>query len=217
MPVILTFGTSGSVGAQTAVTGSTSSSSAGTTPLSVVQARNQTPIPKEPIRNPIFDGDGTDFGRQVVAALGNINRTWVYYWQRRPTGTGGGGGGAGGFQWRTLLLKDTTPGTNIADNQPVIGLPFGVNSTCQEVVRLLRKAITADLTVRLTIYNGGTAHLVGSFTIPKATPVHTSIRFSGSQIAYANFPDLAALVWDVVASDSSKDNNGIGSFTVVWQ
>jgi|SRR5581483_6488809 len=216
MPVILGFGGAGTPGASTSITGATSTSSPGPSQLALAKERNLTPIPKEPIRNPIFDGDGTDQGRDITAHLGNINRTWVYYWQKRFQG-GGGAGPGGGFEWRTLLLKDTTVGSNIADAVVVTTIPQGGVASCQEVIGVLRKTISADLTVRLNIYVAGVKKLVGSFTIPKATAIFTAIRFQPNAMTTTAFPDLGVLVWDVVASGGEKDNGGVASFTVVYQ
>ena len=194
--------------------GAVAAATGGISQAALVKSRNQTPIPSVPTRNPMWDGDGTEFGKQVVAALGNLNRTWYYFFQRR---SGGGAGGSSGFTKRTLLVRDTTVGNNIADDEPVETIPFGGNATCQEVLGVLRKAITADLTVRLTIYIAGSPTLVGSFTIPAATAVRTAIRFSGPQILNATFPDLGVLVFDIVASDGSIDGKGVAAFTVVYQ
>lgn len=167
----------------------------------MAQANQKTVIPKVPIRTPMFDGPG-------MSALGNLTRTWIYFFERRFGGSGSGS--AGPFQ-RTLLLKDTTVGNDIADH-----VTIWVAGTVAQVQAVLRKAITADLTVRINVSFNGTTAALGSFTIPHATAVNDVATFSvftGSP----TFPLLAVLSWDVTASDGSIDKGGIASFSVLWQ
>jgi hypothetical protein len=211
LATILTFGSSDSVGATMSVTGSSSSTSAGTSQLAVLASRNATPIPTVPTRTPMWDGDGSAAGTQTVAQLGNLNRTWYYFFQRRLSG------GGAGFEWRTLLIKNTAVGTNVADVVPVMTLPAGGTANCQEVIGVLRKAIAADLTVRLNLWVSGASSLVGAFTIPASTGINAPIAFPSSGMTTTAFPDLSALTWDVIASDGSSDSGGVASFTVLWQ
>lgn len=167
--------------------------------------QNQTTvIPQVPIRSPMWDGPG-------MASLGNLTRTWIYFFERRFGGSGSGTGG-GPFQ-RTLLLKDTTVGNDIADH-----VTIWVAGTAASVQAVLRKAITVDLTVRINVTVSGITTALGTFTIPHTTAVNAALTFASTSFTGSTtFPVLGVLSWDVTASDGSKDGAGIASFSVLWQ
>lgn len=112
---------------------------------------------------------------------------------------------------RTLLLKDTTVGNDIADHVVVYG-PGGPY-TAQNVWGVLRKTITSDLTVRINATFGGTTTSLGTFTIPHTLAVNVAVVYTLS----ATLQHLTALSWDVTASDGSSDPDGIASFTISWE
>jgi hypothetical protein len=147
--------------------------------------------------------------------LGRLTRTWIKFFEQINQ-LGGAGGGSGPLQ-RTLLLKNTTVGNDIADHVTCYGPVPGVTHTVILVTGVLRLAITADLTVRINNVAGATTNVVGTFTIPSATAVDTPISFSGSDITTPSCPDLSVFTWDVTASDGSSDPAGVASFTVEWQ
>jgi len=105
-----------------------------------------------------------------------------------------------------LLLKDTTVANNVADHVPIYQAGNVVR-----VIGVLRRAITANLTVRVNM-NG---HNLVTMTIPKTKGVDQPVVAVAP--APENAPDLAVLSWDVLASDGSIDAAGVASFTVEWQ
>ncbi len=144
--------------------------------------------------------------------LGRLSRTWIKFWEQIDQI--GGGGAAGPWQ-RTLLLKNATVGNDIADHVTCYGPVPGVTHTIILVTGVLRKAITADLTVRINNVADGTTNEVGTFTIPSTTPVDTVVSFTSFTTSSA--PDLSVFTWDVTASDASIDAAGVASFTIEWQ
>lgn len=128
-----------------------------------------------------------------------------------PSSNAASGAGAELFQ-RTLLLKDTTVGNDIADHVTCFG---GGTHTAILVTGVLRKAIASDLTVRIKNVSGLGNVTVGTFTIPLATPIDTPVRFTS--FTNAVLPDMSTFTWDVTASDGSQDAAGIASFTIEWQ
>ena len=110
---------------------------------------------------------------------------------------------------RTLLIKDTTVGNNIADVIAVQGSGIG-----QSVIGVLRKAIASALTVRINL--NGSPLIICS--IPAVQPIFTPQTFlsftAGSSEQVINTG--SALSADVTASDGSKDAAGIASFTLLW-
>ncbi len=111
--------------------------------------------------------------------------------------------GAAGPFIRTLLVKDATVGNDIADRVPIY-----VTSKAVRVLGVLRKAISADLTVRIKL--NGTA--IATVTIPSATAIGVSVV--STTFVNSTLPDKSVLSWDITASDGSKDVNGVASFTV---
>lgn len=166
-----------------------------------------TTIPKVPIRTPFFD------------AQGNIDRTWVYFFERVAKGNGnpaaGGGGGNGGPPWATLDLKDTTVGNGIADVVPVHSTTAGVSSTAQRVLAVLKQAIASDLTLRINVTVSGVTSVVGTFTVPHTTAVNTALTFTS--FTTSALPDLSVLTWDVTASDGSAASPGVATFILIWE
>ncbi len=108
---------------------------------------------------------------------------------------------------RTLLLKDTAVGDDIADHVTALDSGIGLRLT-----GLLRKAIVADLTVQAR--KEGVAII--SLTIPLATAVDTVLEST----TFADDPQVftrgEVLSWDVLASDGSVDKAGVASFTLEW-
>src|SRR4030095_16918118 len=107
---------------------------------------------------------------------------------------------------RTLLLKDTAVGDDIADHVTVYADGTAVNFT-----GVLRRSITADLTVRVNLDGAAFATL----TIPAATVTDTPVETTTFTPDTA-MTDGQVLSWDVVASDASKDRAGVASFTLEW-
>jgi hypothetical protein len=181
---------------------------------SLYKSPQWTDILSVPVRTPMFTGNWatnvqTDNGLVPFSTiLGLVSQTWIIFWQSLKNA--GGGSSSGGVFHRTLDLKDTTIRDNAADDV-VVYEP----GTAQFVVATLRDAIAADLTVNLNLWIAGVSNLVGTFTIPKTTPVHTALQFSSFSTTV--FPNLSVLTWDVTASDGSIDPGGVASFTVVWQ
>ena len=128
--------------------------------------------------------------------------------------TGGGGGGVSGPFQRTLLLKNTAVGNDIADHLTCWG-PSS-DHTVVEVRGVLRKAITSDLTLRINSVLAGVASVIGTFTIPSATAVDTPVNWT-SGFATGTLQDQSVFTWDITASDGSTDPAGVASFTIEWQ
>lgn len=125
------------------------------------------------------------------------DKQWWLFWNSL------GSGGATGPYIRTLLLKDTSVGNDIADHVPVF-----VAGTFTRIIGVLRKAIVSDLTVRVNL-DGAT---LITLTIPVATAVDVPV--TSEAFTPTGLTDLQILSWDVTASDSSRDAAGIASFTV---
>jgi len=120
---------------------------------------------------------------------------------------GGGSPEARQLFWRTLLLKDTTIGNDIADR--VTAQRAG---TAKRFVGVLRKPIGSSLTVRVAA--SGT--LLATLTIPASTPLNTAVvttTFPGGGAIALDAP----FTWDITASDEQTDINGIASFTIYWE
>lgn len=121
---------------------------------------------------------------------------------------------------RTLTLYDLTVGNNIAPQPAVYHDGVGLR-----VVAVLRKDITADLTVRINklVRPDETAtdpiDLI-TFTLSAGTPISTAIEFSlaaGSPALLPTFLDRQVLTADILESDGQKDKNGVASITVEWE
>lgn len=111
--------------------------------------------------------------------------------------------------WRTLLLKNTNIGVDIADNVVMHG-----GGTIALVAGVLRKTIVSALTVQLNVVTATSSDSLGQFTIPANQPINTPIAFKN--FSTAPLQDLSVLSWDVIASDGSSDVDGIASFSVYW-
>lgn len=108
------------------------------------------------------------------------------------------------YYWRVLLVKNSTPGINIADN-----LTVQRSGTGCRIAAVLRKNITNDLVVQFN--KNGIAY--ATMTVPASTPIQTEIQIS---ISTVNFVDGEILSFDIVSSDSSSDANGIAQFSIEW-
>lgn len=106
---------------------------------------------------------------------------------------------------RTLLVKDTTVGDDVADHV-VIYAP----GTAQRVMGQLRKAITQDLVVRANIAGSPLIYM----RIPAATLVGSILTTSG--FFFTGLLDLQVVTWDIISSDGSSDPGGVASFTLQW-
>lgn len=107
--------------------------------------------------------------------------------------------------WRTLLLKDTTVGDDIADHLTVQESGQGTFITA-----VLRKAIEEDLTVEV-VKEG---IVIGTITVPSATAVDQPINLDISTVA---FVEDEVISWNVTASDGQTDQAGVASVTVEWK
>lgn len=154
--------------------------------------------PRVPIQTPMFDEHGM------------VTRPWIIFWERlkyAEAGEEGPPGPAAGliFQ-RTLLLKDLTPGNDIADHVTVYA-----DGTATRLVSVLRKEITDDLVVRVNKNGDPLVTLTIPYTTAVDTPVETT-TFTGS----TTMTDGDVLSWDILDSDDTKDREGIASFTLEW-
>lgn len=127
------------------------------------------------------------------------NPTWIV----KRAGSGGGPG----IGHRTLLLKDTTPGDNIADHVTAY-----MAGTARRIVGVLRKAITSDLVVRVN-RNG---NALVTITIPLATAIDTPVEVTTFVLAEKAIADGDVFSFDVVDADGLRDKAGVAAFTLEW-
>jgi hypothetical protein len=127
------------------------------------------------------------------------NPTWIV----KRAGAGGGPG----IGHRTLLVKDTTPGDDIADHVTAYR-----SGTAQRLVAVLRKTITAALVVRV---NKNGAELI-TMTIPPAQAVDEAVEISTFVAGTTSIADGDVFSWDITASDNQKDKAGVAAFTLEW-
>lgn len=166
----------------------------------------ETTIRKVPIKTPMFDEDFVD-----GTLLKHLNRTWIIFFEQlleaisSATKETTGEAGAVGPWIRTLLLKDTTIGDDIADHVPVF-----IAGTTVRLIGVLRKVITTNLTVRCKL--DGTTLV--TLTIPSSTAIDTPVM--ETTFTPPDLPDLGILTWDVTASEGLQDANGVASFTLQW-
>lgn len=146
----------------------------------------------------------------IQGSPGLFTREWWLYFHEVYAGLGklqdkatDGGTGTAGPYIRTLLVKDTTVGNDIADRVPIF-----IASKAVRVIGVLRKAIASDLTVRIKL--DGTT--IATVTIPSATAVGVAVV--STTFVNSTLPDKSVLSWDITASDGSTDANGVASFTV---
>lgn len=107
---------------------------------------------------------------------------------------------------RTLVLKDTAIGDDIADHVTAYLAGTGVR-----IVGVLRLAISSDLTVRVN--KNGAPFIVA--TIPAATAVDDPVEETGFTDPAVADGDIFS--WDVLASDGSADLAGVATFTLEWR
>jgi hypothetical protein len=113
----------------------------------------------------------------------------------------------GGVFWRTLLVKDSTVGVNIADELVAQG-----TGNAAKVVAVLRQPITAALVIAINL----DGVILTTMTIPASTAVNTLVE---QPFLPAPGPTITAgqiLSWDILASDGSTDIDGVASFTLIW-
>jgi hypothetical protein len=110
---------------------------------------------------------------------------------------------------RTLLLKDTTVGPDIADR-----VPIRIAGTDMAVHGVLRKPITKDLAVAIKCYAPSYQGVILKITIPKQTKPSEIVTVSHPVMAAMG--EMAVFTFDVITSDGQKDGNGVASFTMEW-
>ncbi len=147
----------------------------------------------------------------TVTMVGSPFINWDYRATLATLRPGSGGAGASGFAGpspqlfiRTIDIKDTTAGTNIAPNLTVQATGPGI-----KITGVLRRGITADLVVKVNV--GGVA--LGTLTIPQATAVRVPVSTS---IKNKKLVENQVITFDVVAGDSQKDKNGVATLTIEW-
>lgn len=106
--------------------------------------------------------------------------------------------------WRTLLLKNTAVGDDVADH-----VDAQTDGTAVKFVGLLRKTITEDLKVR--VKKQGVAFC--TLTIPIATPVDTLVQTTAFTPTGA-VTEGDVFSWDVTGSDGQIDAAGVATFTL---
>lgn len=115
-----------------------------------------------------------------------------------------------------LLLKDLTVGDDIADHVTIYH-----DGTALRLLGVLRKLMTADLTIRVNKRNATfTTEELITATIPVSAVVDQVFEWSlasGSPPTLPPFLDKEVLSFDILESDGSKDVDGIASFTVEWE
>lgn len=122
---------------------------------------------------------------------------------------------------RTLLIKDSTVGNDIADHVTIFTRETQLSpvvyatASVQRIQGVLRKTISADLTVRFNAVGQGSPQTSSSWTmtIQASTPINKTLMVAIS----GNVNDGDVLYADVVASDGSKDADGIASFSFYWE
>lgn len=175
-------------------------------------ANKPTPsINTNPKLNPILPIQGVP--DQLISVLNDRFREIRLAPAATPAASTGTGGAAGPFQ-RTLLIRNTAVANDVADHLTCWG-PSAAHLVVM-VRSVLRKAIAADLTLRINSVNAGVTSVIGSFTIPSSTPVDTPVDFA-SGFTTTSLQDSSVFTWDITASDGSTDPAGVASFTVEWQ
>ena len=162
--------------------------------------------PRVPLQTPMFD------------ERGNLTRTWIIFFERlgriEAANIPPAGGGAVVFQ-RTLLIKDTTVGDDIADHVTVYE-----PGIAQKVTAVLRVGLLSDLTVRinrnvLDLLDIVHSNPLISITIPAGHLPDVPMDFPvPGDIALA---ENDVLTWDIVAGDGQQDGYGIASVTLEWK
>lgn len=171
-------------------------------PLELINSKDWDLITEKPVQG--FPGVSAIVPLKLYNDQG-YPATTLHLW---PTPDDSGLADGAGLQdtlWRTLLLKDTATGDDIADHLTVQESGVGTN-----VKAVLRKAIASDLTVE--VVKNGT--VIATITIPHATAVDHVITVD---IHSVNFVEDDVLSWNITASDGSADIAGVASFTVEWK
>jgi hypothetical protein len=177
------------------------------------QANKPTTIPRVPLQTPMFeDPDGAN------PWPWNLSRTWIIFFERifkGNTNSSTNNTGAAGPFHRTLLLKDTTVGNDIADHTTI-----EIKGTAGRLTGTLRLPITADLIVRCMIAHAGDIAFVEliSLTIPSGHPINSPIdgaAFTSDAAKSLLYNDVVR--WDVMASDGNTDRAGVASFDLIYQ
>jgi hypothetical protein len=171
-----------------------------------------TTIPRVPLQTPMFEDPD---GKQTWPW--NLSRTWIIFFERIRKGNTNNtttGGAAGPFH-RTLLLKDTTVGNDIADHTTI-----EIAGTALRLTGTLRLPITADLTVQCMIAHAGDIAFTEliSLTIASGHPINSPIDgkdFTSTAAKSLLYNDVVR--WDVIASDGQTDRSGVASFDLIWQ
>lgn len=162
----------------------------------------------------VTDQADCQWSARVEAVKGPVLRSFLDMFAQ-GAGTSIGGVGTGTFKpIRTLLLKNTAVGDDIADRVTIYAGGTGYRFT-----GVLRIAITEDLTVRVrkrrTTSPISTVTII-TLTIPASTPVDTPL----SETVFADDPqqflDGDVLIFDVTESDGQVDAAGVASFTLEW-
>jgi hypothetical protein len=140
-----------------------------------------------------------------------LSRTWMIFFERLKSVEEGDVIAGKGVFTRTLLLKNTIVGQDIADRTTVYENGYAV-----KITGVLRKPITVDLRVVLRL---NTIPII-ELRIPASTPVNTVIESSAFNVVNLPPPHVFTegdlFTWDVEESDASKDINGVASFTIEW-
>lgn len=145
----------------------------------------------------------TSEGRMV------LSRTWMIFFERLRSieGESTTPGEAGpDLIWRTLLLKDTTVGDDVADH-----VTAQATGTALRFEGVLRVPIIGTLAVR--VRRNGTLFCV--LSIPATTDVDNVVSIDSFSAPLITVGDIFA--WDVTASDGSVDPAGVASFTLYWE
>jgi hypothetical protein len=146
----------------------------------------------------------TSDGRQV------LSRTWMIFFERlgriEAVETGTPGEAGPDLIWRTLLVKDTAVGDDIADH-----VTAQATGTAIRFEGVLRIPIIGSLGVRVRKNDV----LFCTLGIPASTPIDTVVSIDTFGDPSITEGDVFA--WDITASDGSVDSAGVASFTLYWE
>ena len=106
---------------------------------------------------------------------------------------------------RTLLVYTTATGNDIAPR--LVAQSAGQVAV---ITAVLRKAISADLVIRINLDGAAFA----TMTIPLATAVGVALFQTPSPTLLVAAGQVFS--WDITASDGSSDPGGVASFTIQW-
>jgi hypothetical protein len=166
------------------------------------QAKSQWKYTITAVQGPKLKNFVEAFGDLIGSGQSGVSKQPVATPERRPI-------------QRTLLLKDTTVGNDIADHTTVYA-----GGTGRRLTGVLRNAISSDLTVRVNKYTVSSpvaaATAICTLTIPSGTPINTPVTQTTFTDDPQQFSDGDVLIWDVVASDGQTDAAGVAAFTLEW-